>query len=328
MDDGRIRSVWPGLFTDDAWAALTVEARLFGIGILTQCDDEGVFVWSPRQLRRRILPDDNVSPDALLDELQQANIIHPFTHEGDAFGAVRNFRVYQRPRRTFERGILPTNLQDYVFGGDRSIKPTKRSLNSTKRSLNRVVVRSGEEGRGGEGKGEESVQTHTQTTPAGAKETTPDTTRRKVSGKLSDEAFEKIKSAYPRRIGSNPWRNARSCMNARIAEGTQPLELLEGTQRYAAWTRAEGKFGTKHVMQAQRFFGPNREFADAWRSSEDAASGANPDQGQARMREIHFAGLSPTEFYALPADEQARIEAGKDEREAAILARESDSGSD
>ena len=80
----------------------------------------------------------------------------------------------------------------------------------------------------------------------------------------SDPEFDRLKSAYPKRNGSNPWPKARSAVNARLAEGSTWNELHDGATRYAAWCRATGKLNTEHVMQAARFFGPGKEYLSAW----------------------------------------------------------------
>ncbi len=52
----RIRSIHPGLWTDEAFVSLTPYARLLFMGIWTECDDMGSFEWSPLKLKMRLLP--------------------------------------------------------------------------------------------------------------------------------------------------------------------------------------------------------------------------------------------------------------------------------
>jgi len=95
----RIRSIHPGIYTDEAWASVSIPARWFAKGICTEADDNGVFEWKPLQLKMRIFPADNVDLVALLEELEAAGIIMRFTGDGRSLGAVRNFCKYQRPRK-------------------------------------------------------------------------------------------------------------------------------------------------------------------------------------------------------------------------------------
>lgn len=94
----RIRSVHPGFFTDEDLVAVSAYARLFYLGLLTECDDGGVFEWKPTGLKIRILPNDAVDPSRLLEELAVAGRVMKYEMSGRQFGAVRNFCRYQRPK--------------------------------------------------------------------------------------------------------------------------------------------------------------------------------------------------------------------------------------
>lgn len=95
----RIRSVHPGFFTDEDLVAVSAYARLFYLGLLTECDDGGVFEWKPTGLKIRILPNDAVDPSRLLDELVAARRVMRYEMSGRQYGAVRNFARYQRPKK-------------------------------------------------------------------------------------------------------------------------------------------------------------------------------------------------------------------------------------
>lgn len=71
-------------------------------------------------------------------------------------------------------------------------------------------------------------------------------------------------AAYPRRAGSNPRNDALAQWLARVREGASEADMFAGTERYKAFCDAMGKTGTETVMQAKRFYGRNREFADLW----------------------------------------------------------------
>jgi hypothetical protein len=96
--------------------------------------------------------------------------------------------------------------------------------------------------------------------------------------RLSDDELKQIRGSYPWRAGSNPWPRARKAIDARVREGVEFAALLAGAQRYEAWVIATGKMRTELVMQAARFFGPDREFEQAWEVGTDVerkrASGA------------------------------------------------------
>lgn len=111
----RIRSIHPGLFTDEALSGISEAAVLFLIGLLTEADDHGVFEWKPKQLRIRLRPARDGDVDPLLSELIEAKAIRPFMGEDSRqYGAIRNFCKWQRPQRPVYHFPLPDHLQDWV----------------------------------------------------------------------------------------------------------------------------------------------------------------------------------------------------------------------
>jgi hypothetical protein len=95
----RIRSIHPGLWTDEAFVSVSPLARLLFIGIWNEADDQGVFPWKPVTLKMRLLPADGVDTAALLTELTELGMLMKFQVGSAVFGAVRNFRKFQRPER-------------------------------------------------------------------------------------------------------------------------------------------------------------------------------------------------------------------------------------
>jgi len=94
----RIRSVHPGLFTDEAFVTLSMSARVFLIGVWTEADDHGVFEWKPISLKMRLFAADNIDAVAVLEELVTADQVRKVEHEGKPYGIVRNFCKWQRPK--------------------------------------------------------------------------------------------------------------------------------------------------------------------------------------------------------------------------------------
>ncbi|WP_374623131.1 hypothetical protein [Devosia sp.] len=110
----RIRSIHPGLWTDDGFMALTPLARLLAIGLWNEAYDDGVFVWKPLTLKARIFPADAVDVPALLEELLAGNFIKKTSHDDRPIGLIRNFRVYQRPKKPNSSGMLSELDAEYV----------------------------------------------------------------------------------------------------------------------------------------------------------------------------------------------------------------------
>lgn len=110
----RIRSVHPGFFSDEDLVTVSAFARLLYIGILVEADDKGVFPWKPLTLKMRVLPVDNVDMEALLSELEAINAIRRYQMDGKEYGAVRNFRKFQRPKSPNDVHPIPDDFRNYV----------------------------------------------------------------------------------------------------------------------------------------------------------------------------------------------------------------------
>lgn len=110
----RIRSLHPTLFTDENYMAVSIPARELIKGLWCEADDQGVFQWKPLTIKARIFPADAISVEALLDELAERDFIKAFDVDGRRYGAIRNFRKFQRPKKPNAINPLPTELNGYV----------------------------------------------------------------------------------------------------------------------------------------------------------------------------------------------------------------------
>jgi len=95
----RIRSIHPGLWTDEAFVSLSPMARLLLMGLWNECDDMGSFAWSPITLKMRVLPADSADAAVLLEEMTSAGMVMRYEVAGKHYGAVRNFCQFQRPKK-------------------------------------------------------------------------------------------------------------------------------------------------------------------------------------------------------------------------------------
>ena len=113
----RIRSVHPGLFTDEAFVSLPMAARVLLIGVWTESDDHGIFEWKPLGLKMKIFPADaftNEDVADLLGTLVSADCVVQFEVDGKSYGAVRNFCKWQRPKKPTYRHPFPNQYRTYV----------------------------------------------------------------------------------------------------------------------------------------------------------------------------------------------------------------------
>lgn len=110
----RIRSIHPGLFSDPEFAGLSSDAQVFFLGLLTEADDNGVFEWKPMTLRIRLRPTKDGPVDALLSELESAEKVRSYEIEGRKYGAIRNFRKFQRPKSPKSWHPIPDDFRNWV----------------------------------------------------------------------------------------------------------------------------------------------------------------------------------------------------------------------
>jgi len=110
----RIRSIHPGIWTDEAFMALSFPARQLLIGLWTEAFDDGVFEWKPLTLKAKIFPVDNVDVEALLGELEARDCIARMKDAAKPAGAIRNFQRFQRPKKPNSSGLLPDAWRTYV----------------------------------------------------------------------------------------------------------------------------------------------------------------------------------------------------------------------
>lgn len=114
----RIRSIHPGIWTDDKFVSLKMAARLLFIGILNECDDQGVFIWNPAQLKMRVLPSDRVDATALLGDLEKCGLVSRYRVGGAVLGGVRHFREFQRPKKP--NSVHPITDEIRAFTGTKA----------------------------------------------------------------------------------------------------------------------------------------------------------------------------------------------------------------
>ncbi|MFT8367529.1 MAG: hypothetical protein ABF646_02130 [Acetobacter papayae] len=109
----RIRSVHPGLYTDEAFMTLSMTARVLIVGLWAHADDGGGFEWKPLVLKARIFPADNIDLGPVLTELEENDVIKKYDVSGKIYGAVRNFGKWQRPQKPKRFVPMPKPVREY-----------------------------------------------------------------------------------------------------------------------------------------------------------------------------------------------------------------------
>lgn len=120
----RIRSVHPGFFRDDRLVPCSAFARLLFIGLGVEADDKGIFEWKPVTIKMSVFPGDNVDIAALLTELVDADAVRQFEVGGRLYGAIRNFRKYQKPKTPNDVHPMADGIAEYVSLPQKEETPT------------------------------------------------------------------------------------------------------------------------------------------------------------------------------------------------------------
>lgn len=106
----RIRSTHPGQWTDEEFVSCSPLARLLAIALRNEADDQGVFEWKPLMLKMRLLPADACDVAELLAELEASNQVRRYEVDGRAYGIIRNFTKFQRPKSPNAAHPLPPDF--------------------------------------------------------------------------------------------------------------------------------------------------------------------------------------------------------------------------
>lgn len=213
----RIRSIHPGIFTDEAFMGLSMGARLLLIGIWTEAFDDGVFRWKPLTLKARIFPVDAVDIPALLEELETADCIK---HADDHVGLVRNFQRFQRPKKPNRSGMMRPEWGEYVGAGsaggladdDGGSEPVRNQFPTGSEKSSQM-----EDG-------------------GGNKEDEGDTPPKAPQGGGAGDLFGQVWEAFPRNPTSNEGR-AEAVFRATKAK--DQTAILAAAQRYSRWFTEE-----------------------------------------------------------------------------------------
>jgi len=227
----RIRSVHPGLFTDEAFVVLSADAQMFLIGLWTEADDQGVFEWKPTTLRMRLRATKDGSVDGLLAEIEAADCIKQYEIGGRKYGAVRNFRKYQRPK--FPKAVHPITDEIRIYVSLTASPTEIDGDDDASFPRNAEIPPQREEGGGSKGKKEYR---------RGAKATAPE--------------FDEFWKVYPKRKGDKPRKSALKAFEAAVRAGANPNDIIAGVKLAAA--RNADKIGTEFIPQAVKWLHDER----------------------------------------------------------------------
>lgn len=119
----RIRTVKPEFWKSPKAARVSRDARLLFLGLLTEADDEGRLLASPKLLAGALFPhDDDATPKRVerwFGELVVEGMVESYEVEGVLFAFVVGFSEHQRiSHPTASRHPAPSGMQPGLFGND------------------------------------------------------------------------------------------------------------------------------------------------------------------------------------------------------------------
>jgi len=122
----RIRTIKPEFCESQDTAALSRDARLFFLQLLTQVDDDGRYVWSAKRVAGALYPfDDDVTPDMVegwLAECEARNMAKKYSVGGQSYIILTNFDKHQRINRKTDSKLPPPPFTEDVLGSNQPLE--------------------------------------------------------------------------------------------------------------------------------------------------------------------------------------------------------------
>ncbi|MBF0445864.1 MAG: hypothetical protein HQL68_09745 [Magnetococcales bacterium] len=254
----RARNIKPGFFENEILPEIEPLGRLLFIGLWCLADRKGRLEDRPRRISGQLFPyDKECDVNRYLDELQEREFLVRYTNGTDKFIQIISFNKHQSPHIKERASTTPAPDISETSTGQAPGKPLPRQLLAPPDSLipDSLIPDSKHLDDSDESTERKSSQK---------------STRQPVKSEYTPE-FEKVWAIYPKREGSNPKGSAFKAWNARIRGGYTHEEINNGVVRYASLKKSAGELGTRFIMQAATFFGPEDppHFTLPWSESEN-----------------------------------------------------------
>ena len=105
------------------------------------------------------------------------------------------------------------------------------------------------------------------------------------------EDFENLWKLYPKRVPNNNKKKAYRAYCARVKDPQYHGSWSCAVKAYAAYCEATEIIGTRYVMQAATFFGPDEHFLEPWELPKSKLPPWEDEQGWLLLGKQH--GLTP-----------------------------------
>jgi hypothetical protein len=250
----RIRGVKPELFRHEGLQELGSLAMLVFIGLFTQADYEGRFVWKPRQLKLDILPFIDYNIEETLDALRGGGFITRYEVDGRSYGVIPKFRKHQYTTGKEPASKLPAPPSDMYPTMTRTCSVNDEKLSeisghteSESESEKSIVEDAILDGAPRAAQGEDLPKRleFSQDVPASPEKLAESPKPTKVT--VPTALAELIYRAYPRHVAPGDAREAILKAIVRIAkadgisQSDAAEKLLQRVERYAVQVKRAGK---------------------------------------------------------------------------------------
>jgi hypothetical protein len=96
--------------------------------------------------------------------------------------------------------------------------------------------------------------------------------------RASGKPIRLVLAATPRTGALKAWR-------ARVRDGADPGDIMDGLERYHTYLKATDRTGTEYVMQAATFLGPDKRWTEDWAPTKNGGNPLLMSAAELRARE-------------------------------------------
>ena len=211
----RIRSLKPEIWDDEAVGAISRDARLLFVGLITQADDDGRLRGDPRLVGAQVFPYDALAPtqvEAWLEELAEIGLIVRYENADRPFIELPAWKRHQRINRASESAFPSPEADDSVR--------THGTLSEDSRPHARAWIKEGR----GEDQGEERIR---------IKERIKESSSSKNSVELPTQIFQFWVKAMEKSKRTRFTHERRKRVKERLAEGYSVDEIEQAISNVA-----------------------------------------------------------------------------------------------
>lgn len=229
----RARNIKPGFFKNEDLAECSLAARLCFVGLWTLADREGRLEDRPKRIKGELFPFDSFEVESLLVELVQFGFIVRYEVDGQRCIQVTKFKEHQTPHHTEKASaIKPPALQEsrgHQTGGDSG-------------SQGVIVGASLHEDSGNGGLMKRGVHLPDSLIPDSPNPDSPTPTR--MGGQFHEFPldFERVWSAYPKKVGKDSAAKAFAKRKPDAALVEVMVRAIEAQRASLDWKKDSGQY--------------------------------------------------------------------------------------